>query len=161
MNPSATSIQATTPATAPAVWVLGDRLSFMGSLAAPALDVVRVEVPPGSGTPPHRHASVEIFQVLSGEITFGTFAEGQPPQHFVAGPGAVVTVPSGVGHNYGNAGEGPAVMTVVVEPAMTAFFRSVGTATAPPPGPPAPDVLAAVLAACERHGIEMLGTPPA
>jgi quercetin dioxygenase-like cupin family protein len=147
-------------AEADALWVVRDRIRFLGEVAGSDLAVVEVEVPPGSGTPPHRHASPEIFRVLSGELTFGSFGDG-PPTEVAAGAGTVVTVPSDVPHNYRNAGAAPASMLVVVERSMVAFFRELGRREAPPAGPPGDDEIAAVLTACARHGITILGGPPA
>jgi quercetin dioxygenase-like cupin family protein len=142
-------------ADADAVWVIRDRVRFMGEVAGTDLAVLEVEVPPGSGTPPHLHASPEIFRVLSGELTFGFFEAG-PPTQTVAGAGTVVTVPSRVPHNYQNAGPVPASMLVVVERSMAAFFRDLGRTDAPPAGPPSEEEIAAVLAACARHDITIL-----
>ena len=144
---------------AEALWVVRDRIRFMGSLDGTELSVAEVEVPPGSGTPPHLHASPEIFRVLSGEVTFGRFADG-PPSMTAAGPGTVVTVPSNVPHNYQNAGSGPATMLVVIEKSMENFFRDLGKSETPPAGPPSDAEIGEVLAACARHGITMLGGPP-
>lgn len=144
---------------AEARWVVRDRIRFMGELEGTELSVVEVEVPPGSGTPPHVHDSPEIFRVLSGEITFGLFEEG-PPRQMVAEVGTVVTVPSRRPHNYQNAGTRPASMLVVVERSMADFFRDVGRVDAPPPGPPSADEIGAVMAACARHRITLLGGPP-
>jgi quercetin dioxygenase-like cupin family protein len=146
------------PEEAETIWVLGDRMRFMGSVAGTDLHVMELLVPPGSGTPPHRHPSIEIFRVTDGEITFGIFGEG-PPREVVAGPGSIVTVPSGAGHNYTNRGAAPAGMTVIVQRQMHDFFREIGTAAAPPPGPPPEAAVARVMAVCARHGVEIL--PPA
>jgi quercetin dioxygenase-like cupin family protein len=145
---------------ADALWVVRDRVRFMGDLAGTALTVLEVEVPPGSGTPPHLHDSPEIFRVLEGELTFGRFGDG-PPSLVAAGPGTVVTVPSRVPHNYANASAAPASMLVVVERSMADFFRDVGSREAPPAAPPADDEIARMLAACDRHGITILAPSPA
>jgi quercetin dioxygenase-like cupin family protein len=158
--PMTAMMQLTRPADADALWVVRDRVRFMGELAGTALVVLEVDVPPGSGTPPHVHSSPEIFRVLSGDIAFGLFGEGAPREE-VAGPGTVVTVPSSVPHNYRNAGSRPASMLVVVERTMSEFFRDVGTREAPPAGPPTEAEIGAMLAACARHGITVLGGPPA
>lgn len=140
------------------VWVLGDQLKFLGSVEGSDLHVVDVCVPPGSGTPPHRHKSIEIFRVTEGEITFGVFDEG-PPRQIVGRAGSVVTLPANLGHNYENRSKAPAVMTVVVEGQMKKFFEEVGTRVAPPPGPPSADAIGRILAACSRHGIEVMAPP--
>lgn len=144
-----------TPDTDDYVWVLGDQVRFLGTVDERDLHVVDVTVPPGSGTPPHRHPSIEIFRVAEGQITFALFGDG-PPRLVTAGPGAVLTIPAGFGHNYQNSGATPARMTAVIEGQMRDFFRDVGALAPPPPGPPSPDDLARVIAACGRHGIELL-----
>jgi quercetin dioxygenase-like cupin family protein len=148
------------PADADAVWVVRDRIRFLGQLAGTDLTLLEVEVPPGSGTPPHFHASPETFRVLSGEIAFGLFGD-EAPSEVTAGAGTVVTVPSGVPHSYRNAGAAPASLLVVVERPMVEFFRDLGRREAPPAGPPGEAEIAAVMAACARHGVTILGGPPA
>lgn len=149
----------TTPAEAKTVWVLGDQLRFMGGIDGGTLHAIEVTVPPGSGTPPHRHASIEMFHVMEGEVTFREFGEG-PPRTALAGPGAVVTVPSGAAHNYTNEGEGTARMLVVLEQQMIEFFRDVGAPQPPSPGPPSAEAISRLMEACSRHGVEILGGPP-
>lgn len=153
------AIQVVRSAEAEAVWVVRDRIRFMGELAGTELAVVEVEVPPGSGTPLHIHRSVEIFRVLSGEISF-TVPDGSELGTVVAGPGTVVSVPSALPHAYQNAGGEPAAMLVVVEQPMVTFFRDLGRREEPAAGPPSAEELAEVLAACARHGIELLAGPP-
>ena len=148
-------VHATTPAEARTLWVLGDQVRFMGQVDGTDLHVLDVVVPPGSGTPPHTHRSPEIFRVSEGEVTFGIFGDG-PPRMIVAGPGTVVTVPSNVGHNYQNRGSSPAVMTSILETQMVDFFSEIGSREQPPAGPPAPEAIEAVMAACARHGIRVL-----
>lgn len=152
------AISITRHADADALWVVRDRVRFMGDVAGTDLTVVEVEVPPGSGTPPHHHASPEIFRVLEGEITFGRFGDGTPSQ-VAAGAGTVVTVPSRVPHNYANLGTAPASMLVVAERTMAEFFRDVGRTEAPPAGPPGEDEIQRVMSACVRHGITILAPP--
>lgn len=155
-----TAVQIVRNAEADTLWVVRDRIRFMGEVASTGLSVVEVEVPPGSGTPPHIHASPEIFRVLAGEITFGIF-DGGPPSEVVAGEGAVVTVSPRAAHNYRNASATPATMLVVVERSMVDFFRDLGRREAPPEGPPSDAEIAEVMAACARHDIAILGGPPA
>ncbi|MCF1709344.1 cupin domain-containing protein [Tabrizicola sp. J26] len=153
---SAMTERVTTVDEAPSVWVIGDQVRFMGTVEGGNLSVVDVTVMPGSGTPPHRHASPEIFRVTEGEITFGIFADG-PPRIFTAAEGTVVTVPSWLGHNYSNQSGRPARFTAVLENEMMQFFEEVGVADMPPAGPPSDEVIGQIMAACARHGIEVLG----
>lgn len=141
------------------LWVLGDRVRFMGALEGTPWSVIEVEVPPGSGTPPHHHPSPEIFTVTDGIITFGQFTGGAPTFHPGA-EGTVIHVPAHAPHNYQNRSSNPARMLVVVEHSLIDFFRDVGRVEAPPPGPPSEATLAAVLAACARHDIIMVEGGP-
>ena len=154
------SITVTTAANAESLWIIRDRMKFMGDVPGTGLAVGELEVPPGSGTPPHTHASPEVFRVLSGEVTFGVFGE-KPPRLVVAGAGAVVSVPPHAPHNYHNAGRTPATMLVVVVQDMITFFRDLGRREEPPAGPPSAAELAGVMAACQRHHITLLSGPPA
>ena len=129
------AIQVVRNAEAESLWVVRDRIRFTGEVGGSDLAVLEVEVPPGSGTPPHVHPSPEIFRVLEGEVTFGLF-DREMPTEVVAEPGTVVTVPSGRPHNYRNDGGAPATLLVVVDRSMVAFFRELGRSEAPPAGPP-------------------------
>lgn len=154
------SITMITEADADSLWVVRDRIRFLGELAGTALSLVEVEVPPGSGTPPHTHDSPELFRVLSGTVTFGRFDDG-PPSFVEAGPGSVVNVPPRVPHNYQNAGSSAALMLVALDRSMVAFFRDLGRSDAPPTGAPSGEEIAAVMSACARHGITVLAGAPA
>ena len=144
---------------AEALWVIRDRVRFMGEVAGAGLTILEVDVPPGSGTPPHHHASPEIFRVLAGEIVFAVFGTAEPSR-LTADAGTVVTVPARVPHSYQNVGTTDASMLVVVERSMADFFRDLGQPHPPPAGPPTDGEVARVLAACARHGITVLGGPP-
>lgn len=152
---SASLATSVTPDQAPTLWLIGDRLRFMGEVSGGTLGVVDVLVAPGSGTPPHRHPSPEVFLVAEGEVTFGLF-DGGAPQSIVAGPGTVVTIPSGLGHNYTNRSAAPARFSAVVDIEMLRFFEDAGTPDMPPPGPPSEAMIGRLLAACARHGIEII-----
>ncbi|HMS55034.1 MAG TPA: cupin domain-containing protein [Fimbriimonadaceae bacterium] len=142
---------------APALWIVRDHARFVGDLPDSNLALVEFEVPPGSGTPPHTHASPEIFRILSGEITFGAF-DGEPT-FLTAGPGSVVSVPSMAAHNYENRSGAPARMLVVLDQSMVTFFKELGKTEQPPAGPPSDEEISEVMAACARHGIHILGGP--
>lgn len=136
-----------------ALWVVADRIRFLGGLPGSDLAMIEVAVPTGSGTPPHSHASAEMFYVTSGQLTLRLFAsEGEPPTVVAAGPGEVVRIPSHMPHNYANEGSEPVKMVVLLEPAMIAFFRDIGTET-----PQDTPDCARLGAAMEKHGITVLG----
>ena len=144
--------------------VIGDlvRVKTTAEDTGGAFEVFEVAAPPGLGAPLHRHGPAETFYVLEGRFRFpredGTAAE--------AGPGEAVVLPSGAIHTYENVGDGPGRFLVVAAPAgLGAFFAELGTpvaddveAPAPLQGPP--DV-GRILEVCGRHGIEIVGGPPA
>jgi quercetin dioxygenase-like cupin family protein len=134
------------------LWVAGDRLRVLGHLPGSDAHLIEVEVPPGSGTPPHIHASPELFWVIDGTLTVRTFGAARP-EVALAGPGSSVRIDSHVPHNYSNDGPTAARMAVLVDGAMLAFFRDLGRFAPPAPGE-APDV-AAIGAAMQRHGIAL------
>lgn len=142
-------------ASAESLWVVRDKVSFLSTLPAPGFALLEVTVPPGSGTPPHRHASPEIFHVVAGEITVGSF-EGPVPQFTRLVAGDNVSVASNVAHNYQNNGGETARMLVVAEDTMVAFFRELGVGEPPPAAPPSEAGIGRIRTACQRHGIEML-----
>jgi quercetin dioxygenase-like cupin family protein len=147
------------PDTAPALYVVRDRIRFFGPVEGSDLKLLEVEIPPGSGSPPHRHASPETFRILEGEITFGLFEPGRPPEQVVAGSGAVLRLKSWQGHNYTNMGRTTARMLVIVDDSMIDFFEDLGTEATPEAGPPSDAEIGAIMAACQRHGIEVLAGP--
>lgn len=135
-----------------AIWVVTDHIRFLGGLPGADLELIEVEVPAGSGTPPHSHASAEMFYIVEGELTVRQFpSAAEPPSVVQAGPGTSLRIASGVPHNYANEGTGPVKMVVLIEPSMIAFFRDVGL----PEPQPVPD-FARLGAAMDRHGISVL-----
>jgi quercetin dioxygenase-like cupin family protein len=136
-------------------WVLGDRLSIIAHLDGQDLYVVDVAVPPGSGTPPHKHPAPEILRLLEGTIDFWCETD-QGCVEVRAKPGDVFTVPPGAPHGYRNTGATEARMMLIADRRMLDFFREVGAAEAPPPGPPAAEEISRVMGAAARHGFEIL-----
>jgi quercetin dioxygenase-like cupin family protein len=145
------SIYVTTNEDGEARWVIADRVRFLGGIAGEQLELIEVEIPPGSGTPPHSHASPELFYVIDGVITIRHFPADKPPVVIAAAAGTSVRVDGHTPHNYVNESGSPARMLVLIEPSMTAFFREIGTAEPQV----APD-FARIGAAMQRHGIEAL-----
>lgn len=132
-----------------ALWVVADRIRFLGGLEGHAPELIEAEIPPGSGTPPHSHASAEMFYVVSGELTVSKFSEvGAPPEIVKARAGTEVRIDPHVPHNYVNESGAPAKVVVLLEPSMIAFFREIGTEQ-----PEAAPDFARIGAAMEKHGI--------
>lgn len=144
-------IDVTTPNDGQTLWVVADRIRFLGGLAGSNLELIEVEVPPGSGTPPHSHASAELFYVVDGELTVRHFAAGGPPEVTIAGPGTSVCIGPRAPHNYSNDCGHTVRMLVLIESSLVAFFRDIGTAE-----PRAQPDFARIGAAMQHHGIETL-----
>jgi len=142
------------------LWVVRDRIRINGALGNSGIHSLEVDIPAGSGTPPHRHASAELFRVVEGEVTFTVFDQA-PPRAAVAGPGDVVSIAGWVGHNYVNTGSSAARMSVLLDATMVAFFRDAGQKEEPAAAPPSEAEIDRIIATCARHGVEMLAAAPA
>jgi quercetin dioxygenase-like cupin family protein len=146
------NIEMTTANNAEYLWVVADRIRFLGGVPGSDLELLDIEVPPGSGTPPHIHESPELFYILEGDLTVRQFGAGLLQQVSKAGPGTSVRVPSRVPHNYSNESDKPIRMLVMLAPSMIAFFRDIGSVDRPQGTPD----FARIGAAMDRHGIEAL-----
>ncbi|TBB81086.1 cupin domain-containing protein [Rhizobium ruizarguesonis] len=148
------TINANPPSEADCLWVVADKIRFLGNLPGSSIELLDIEVPAGSGTPPHTHESAELLYVLEGELTVRQFGAEIPPVLIHAGPGTSVRIPSRVPHNYVNESGKLVRMLVMLEASMVAFFRDIGSAE-PASGPPD---FGQIGAAMERHGIEALAS---
>ena len=120
--------------------------------------MAEVSVPPGGGPPPHvHHREEESFYLLQGTLTIQ--AGGKTLN---ASPGDFVHLPRGIVHSFRNTGDVDAKFLVLVTPAglekffEEAFYPAVDRSAAPPPMTEA--LLARLLAAAPKHGLELL--PP-
>jgi quercetin dioxygenase-like cupin family protein len=137
-------------------WVIGDQVRKRGKLDGTALNVIDVVVPPGSGTPPHTHASPEIFRILEGTVRIWTIVGGTPVETDAAA-GDVVTISAHAPHAYQNVSPVPAVMMSIVDDGMIAFFDAAASVEAPN-GPPTPETIGRIMSLAASHGIEILET---
>ncbi|TCV72649.1 cupin domain-containing protein [Neorhizobium sp. S3-V5DH] len=141
-------------ASAGVFWVMGDQVMKRGKLEGTGFNVIDVLVPPGSGTPPHMHASPEIFRILEGTLTIWSMVEGGPAE-VEAVAGDVVTIPAHAPHAYRNSSSEPAIMMAIVDDGMMGFFEAAASHE-PPAGPPTPEVIERTMALTETHGIHIL-----
>lgn len=111
------------------------------------------------GPPPHRHLRQnEGFYVLEGEFTFHVEGEAIPAME-----GAFVNVPKGALHTFENVGAGVGKLLVVMTPAgdiesfVEEVAQPVSTDSPPPPPsePPDADTIGRIVAAAERHHLEI------
>lgn len=136
-------------------WVFGMRHDVLLDAAhtGGALAVVRIEVPPGMGSPPHLHRrEAETFYVLDGE--FDVMERGQTTR-LRKGEAAHSLV--GTWHNFTCVGPRPGVLLVAITPAgFEEMFRELSSAEPlTGPRPPTPEEIEAFLAVTEKYGLEM------
>jgi mannose-6-phosphate isomerase-like protein (cupin superfamily) len=111
------------------------------------------------GPPPHRHLRQDQgFYVLEGEFTFHVEGEAIP-----ATEGAFAHVPKGSLHTFENTGSRVGKLLVAMAPAgdFEGFVEEVAervstdSPPAPPSEPPAADAISRIVAAGERHHLEI------
>lgn len=146
----------------------GQAWSFLGSLVTVKasgaqtrgrLTVVEFLNPPGFAPPLHRHLEEdEMFYLLSGTARFQCGGED-----LTAGPGDFVLLPVGLPHTFVVGPDEPLRTLQITTPAgFDEFVAEVGEPARQPSLPgPAPIDPAALGHAAARHGVEILGPPPA
>jgi len=141
-----------TSSTAPALWVIGHRvtpLRVAGRVAA-----LEVATPVGvPGPPPHFHADcAEVFYVTAGRL--GVMVDGEWSS---LGVGERAEVPRGAVHTFRNDGEEEVRAITMFEPAgFEAFFEEFGVEASRPGAFEAsvsPEMIQRVVEGCERFGM--------
>jgi quercetin dioxygenase-like cupin family protein len=100
------------------------------SLAAPARGsdetaLFRIELPPGSGLPPHRHDHFDVFTVIAGGGTVHLDSEAIEVSH-----GDAVVVPTGVRHWLDAGPTGAMILVTMI--ADTKLIRDDSSESVPP-----------------------------
>ena len=142
----------------------GDLVSFKASredgLGSLFLELVS---PPGGGPPPHTDPSEELLYVLEGEFEFVCLA-GAETVTYRATAGDSVVIPKRAAHTYRNVGASNGRLLVFFRDNehMQPFFEELGDPVSDLAGwtSSGPPSIERARAACERHGIEMVGSPP-
>ena len=104
--------------------VAGDVYALLatGEETGGAYALIEARVPPGGGPPPHTQTDLEVFYVISGEVTFALAGS-----ELRAGPGSYLRVEPDVIHAFRNRSAHPATMLIQTFPAgLDAYFREVG-----------------------------------
>lgn len=142
-------------------WLFGSRLTILASHedTAGRYDLVEGWFPPGTQTPPHRHATyAEQVYALAGEFT--VWIGGNKT---VLRPGDHVFIPAGAPHVVAATGDGPARGLAVASP--SGFARLIAEAGTPDAGdgvpPSSPPDMEAFLRVSAEIGDELLGPPGA
>ncbi len=139
------------------LWILADKLRPIidSRTTGGAFDLVEAWVPFGGGPPPHRHMGAdETFVILQGQLRFLIDRTWH-----TAGLGDVVHGPRGVTHCFRGADPAGSRMLVFVSPGnFAAFMEDIATPDQEAPNGVAPtaESIAALMAACGRHDIDML-----
>jgi quercetin dioxygenase-like cupin family protein len=144
------------------VWYLGCLFTVLADAEETSGHYGLIESLSPKGTEPPRHIHSredETFYVLEGKITFYIGEET-----YEATPGTFVSAPRGLPHSYTFDTEVIRMLVLVSPGGFEEFFRppqSSEPAQAleiPPPSDTPPDV-AAIVAALEQHGVEVVGPP--
>jgi len=141
--------------------VVGDKYVFLvtGAETNGAYAVFEFFIPPGGGSPPHRHTREdEAFMVIDGQFEFHVAGEVHR-----RGPGEFIFAPRNIPHFFKNAGTTTGHMIVTVTPAgLENFFAEFGTRLASrdaPAIPPSPEEIARLKAVAPNYGLVLF--PPA
>ncbi|MBC3194174.1 quercetin 2,3-dioxygenase [Pseudonocardia sp. C8] len=150
----------TRPDEGQALWFLGSLVAVKaaGDRTGGRLTVVEIVNPPGFAPPLHRHlVEDEAFYVLDGTVQFRC---GEAVLD--AGPGDFVLLPAGEPHTFVVGSEPLRTLQITTPSGFEEFAAEVGEPARerrlPEPGPIDPVALGH---AAHRHGIELLGPPPA
>jgi quercetin dioxygenase-like cupin family protein len=118
-----------------------------------------VRTTPGFGPPLHTHAYRELFYVLEGSYEF-TVKRGDRLETFTGVAGTSVAIPPNVPHTFKNAGDHPARLLFVHQPAaLEAFFEEFGVPVpqvGERPDNVQPPDFAGMAAALERNGVHVI-----
>jgi quercetin dioxygenase-like cupin family protein len=120
-----------------------------GAATAGELALMTLRMPPGAGSPLHRHTlESETLVVRDGSLAVEVDGERRE-----LGPGEAVFVARGALHSF-RSDAGAVVQVLAVPAGLEEFFRAICVADpdAPPPDP------ADVAAALDRHGLDFSGT---
>jgi quercetin dioxygenase-like cupin family protein len=118
-----------------------------------------VSTTPGFGPPLHTHAYRELFYVLEGTYEF-TVKHDDRLETFTGAAGTSIAIPPDVPHTFKNAGDGPARLLFVHQPAaLEEFFEEFGVPVpkvGDRPDTAQPPDYAAMAAALERNGVHVI-----
>jgi quercetin dioxygenase-like cupin family protein len=147
----------TKPGTGQAVWMLGGRYTVRvsGEDSAGELTVMDMELPVGSGPPPHTHPGGETVYIAEGTVRYHI-----GDKTFDAGAGDVIHIPAGTVENFEPTSKSRMIITYTPG-GIDKFFLELGE-PAPeaglpptPEGPPSPEFLERMATVGARYGLDM------
>ena len=123
------------------------------------VSVLESRAPRGDSPPLHVHEEDEIFHVLEGEMVIRVGSNDHR-----ARPGVTILAPRSVPHTYRVESTLARWLVITARGEFEDFVRSfsrpaVGSELPRPAGPPTAEQIAALAAACRKHGIELVGPP--
>jgi len=143
--------------TGQAVWMLGGRYTVRVSCddSGGELTVMEMELPVGSGPPPHTHSGGETVYIVEGAVRYHIDDET-----FDAGPGDVIYIPAGTVENFEPTSKSRVIITYTPG-GMDKYFLELGE-PAPeaglpptPEGPPSSEFLERMASVGTRYGLDM------
>ena len=144
-----------------ALHVFGPNIQF---LVAPqpsdeAPCVIKGTIPAAGSVPLHRHAGVDAFFVLSGNIEVLS-DEGGKSHWIAAGSGDFIEVPSNAMHGFRNRSQHPVIQLITTTSKLGRFFQEVGRplTQGETVSPPSPSEIEHFLKTAARYGY-WLATP--
>lgn len=118
-----------------------------GDCTSGACSIARIDCPPGTGAPLHRHRHGEAFYLLSGQVTLTCGS-----QSWVLQPGDFAAVPPGAIHAFRNeSGQAASLLNVGTPAGHELFFRDADALART--GQFTPESAAGV---CRLHHIELV-----
>jgi quercetin dioxygenase-like cupin family protein len=147
----------------PAIWAMGSLFEHLltAGESAGALGVSLVTMPPGVGTPLHRHThEAEAFYLLEGTLTYRA---GEDIHHLE--PGSFIYLPLGVPHAFRITGTKPAQFLALTTPGgLMDLYDEVGIPARErripgPDGQPMDVEIAKWNVVGPRYGLEVVGPP--
>jgi quercetin dioxygenase-like cupin family protein len=147
----------TKSATGQAVWMLGGRYTVRVSSedSGGELTVMEMELPVGSGPPPHTHPGGETVYIVEGTVRYNV-----GDKTFDAGPGDVIYIPAGTVENFEPTSKSRVIITYTPG-GIDKYFLEVGE-PAPeaglpptPEGPPSPEFLERMATVGRRYGLDI------
>jgi quercetin dioxygenase-like cupin family protein len=138
-----------------ALWVLGGlyEVKASGAETDGKLTVMQMTIPAGMGPPPHVHPGGEAVYVIEGRIRYHIGDD-----EIEGGPGSFFYVPEGVWENFEPVEDVRLLVIYAPSAEIDEFFDEVGDPAeqreVPPPSDEPPDV-ERIMAAAERHGMQI------
>jgi quercetin dioxygenase-like cupin family protein len=137
-----------------AYWMLGGLYELKASSAETGgtMSIFEMTIPAGSGPPPHTHAGGEAVYVMEGRIRYhigDDVIEG--------GPGSFFYIPEGTWENF-EPTEQVRLLVIYTPGGTEEFFAEAGEPAGShelPPPPDGPPDLEKLIAAAERHGMQI------